>query len=84
MTPVTRPTTFSAGTLLMNVLDAVPARGSLTIGPDGTFIFDPSAIAAPRNASATFADSPVQNILPSPPAPLPKGEGSYPGDLAWH
>jgi len=60
-------TTVSAGTLLINASSALPGGGSLTIGTYGTFIFDPSSIAASSVKSATTAAPVTTNVVSSVP-----------------
>ena len=44
-------TTVNAGTLSITNPNAIADGSSLTVGADGTFLFDPSARALPREAS---------------------------------
>ena len=48
-------TIVSAGKLLINSANALPSGRSLTIGAGGTFVFDPSASAAPIASPAATA-----------------------------
>ena len=50
-------TTVASGTLVVNNAGALPAGGSLSIGPGGTFLFDPTVM--PRDISASPAAAPV-------------------------
>ena len=50
-------TYVDAGTLIASNATAIPAGGSLAIGAGGTFIFDPTATAAPLGGSALAASA---------------------------
>ena len=51
-------TTVNAGTLYVTNSDALPDGTSLTVGPGGTFVFDPSATVAPQfSGSATWTST---------------------------
>ena len=50
-------TIVQAGTLEVTAADALPAGQRLTVGAGGTFIFDPTAVAAPVTGSALAASS---------------------------
>ena len=54
-------TTIDAGTLYVTSSAALPGETSLTVGPGGTFVFDPSA-------SPALAGFPSVGAVPSPPA----------------
>jgi autotransporter-associated beta strand protein len=73
-------TTVAVGTLVVTNPSAIPASTSLTIGAGGTFVFDPSFVAAPidtisafevaspatsRKASVTIAAPVAANLWPN-------------------
>jgi len=56
-------TTIAAGTLTVTNSDAIAGGTSLTVGAGGTFVFDPSAAAAPAVASPAAATVPEPGTL---------------------
>ena len=56
-------TTVDAGTLVITSAFALPDGTSLTVGAGGTFIFDPSQVAAPVVGSAAVAAVPEPGTL---------------------